>query len=584
MHISSISSPRNKLAVLAEAERRIVTVDGVRTLTNRAERRAIAKLQGKSAKDRDLDDSPSFDLAHLDLICREKAAYAIAVSRFEAKDVRTLKGLALADAASQRVAFAAKLAEEGGLKPVIVSPLDGAALTAAVAGKSEERQRRILNAVKAVIEAVGVDAATSLDLKKVVEKAEQAGLKPRRARDGVLGLKLYRKLTQAPAPRKIRVLTLFDGIGAAAVAAELLGDRFEIVASAEILPHPSAVAALRHPKTVNLGNVKTEDWKKFKERYGEIDLIIFGWPCQDISRANQDQLGLKGARSSLFFTVMEIVRILNPKYLLGENVAALFDGNMREDLKTVFAEVEKVGKGYRVDADLLDPTQFDSPMARPRFYMFGARKDVAAKLPKLKAHRNPIAARVLKEIGKDRFGGYLSALRVAKPSYLGDYLVPNPDPSLLYKDTNRAAAMDKWDRKDRVLAERLAFEPDHANRIPDITGMAPFAAHGINDTLCYWAQQFGLGGSGLKANKTYTFTRRVGFGVLYEGCARRYAVEEVEALFGFPQGYTDVPYVDGGRVKKPTYAVRMAALGNTMAVCCIKHALEAVLLAEYLAD
>lgn len=49
------------------------------------------------------------------------------------------------------------------------------------------------------------------------------------------------------------------------------------------------------------------------------DIIAFGFPCQDLSRAGK-QAGLNGARSSLFYTCMEVVRAVQPTEVIIENV------------------------------------------------------------------------------------------------------------------------------------------------------------------------------------------------------------------------------------------------------------------------
>jgi len=49
------------------------------------------------------------------------------------------------------------------------------------------------------------------------------------------------------------------------------------------------------------------------------DIVAFGFPCQDLSRAGK-QAGLNGTRSSLFYTCMNIVRSVRPTEVIVENV------------------------------------------------------------------------------------------------------------------------------------------------------------------------------------------------------------------------------------------------------------------------
>ena len=57
-------------------------------------------------------------------------------------------------------------------------------------------------------------------------------------------------------------------------------------------------------------------------------LLIGGSPCQDISKAKVSSEGLKGEKSSLFFEYVRILKEVDPKFFLFENVA----GIKKEDL------------------------------------------------------------------------------------------------------------------------------------------------------------------------------------------------------------------------------------------------------------
>lgn len=53
---------------------------------------------------------------------------------------------------------------------------------------------------------------------------------------------------------------------------------------------------------------------------GGCDLLIGGSPCQDLSIAHSERLGLKGTKSSLFWEYARALEELKPKYFLLENV------------------------------------------------------------------------------------------------------------------------------------------------------------------------------------------------------------------------------------------------------------------------
>ena len=76
------------------------------------------------------------------------------------------------------------------------------------------------------------------------------------------------------------------------------------------------------------------------------DVWCFGFPCQDISIAGK-QLGFKGQRSSLFFTVTRLIRDTKekdrPKYLFIENVKNLLSVNGGTDFLKLLIELDEGG-------------------------------------------------------------------------------------------------------------------------------------------------------------------------------------------------------------------------------------------------
>ena len=102
-------------------------------------------------------------------------------------------------------------------------------------------------------------------------------------------------------------LSLFSGIEAASAAWVPMGWR--CVGLAEIEPFPCAVLKARFPDVPNLGDV-TNITREQVEALGPIDVVIYGFPCQDLSAAGKRK-GLKHAdgtvtRSGLFFTAARI--------------------------------------------------------------------------------------------------------------------------------------------------------------------------------------------------------------------------------------------------------------------------------------
>lgn len=152
----------------------------------------------------------------------------------------------------------------------------------------------------------------------------------------------------------MRFLSLFSGIEAASVAWEALG--WECVGVAEIEPFPCAVLAHHYPSVPNLGDVSKITEQKIAD-LGPIDLIVGGFPCQDLSVAGKRR-GLRNedgslTRSGLFFDAMRLVRFARERcglrWLLIENVPGLYSSNGGRDFAALVGEV--VGCGFDVPRD-----------------------------------------------------------------------------------------------------------------------------------------------------------------------------------------------------------------------------------------
>jgi len=116
----------------------------------------------------------------------------------------------------------------------------------------------------------------------------------------------------------MKVLSLFDGISCARVALERAGIPVETYYASEIDKYAIQVSHKNYPDIQNLGSVVGLDVLPT-----EIDLLVGGSPCQDLSIAKKDRKGLDGERSGLFWEYVRILKEVEPKYFILENVASM---------------------------------------------------------------------------------------------------------------------------------------------------------------------------------------------------------------------------------------------------------------------
>lgn len=120
----------------------------------------------------------------------------------------------------------------------------------------------------------------------------------------------------------MNILSLFDGMSCGQIALHRAGIKVDSYYSSEIKEHAVRVTQHNFPNTIQLGDITK--WRDWDIDWSSIDLVIGGSPCQDLSGANKDRLGLKGLKSKLFYTFVDIlnhIQLINiDVYFLLENV------------------------------------------------------------------------------------------------------------------------------------------------------------------------------------------------------------------------------------------------------------------------
>lgn len=105
---------------------------------------------------------------------------------------------------------------------------------------------------------------------------------------------------------------------------------------------------------------------------GKIDLVAGGVPCPPFSKAGK-QLGAADERD-LFPTALEIVRKVNPRAVLLENVAGLMDSQFSEYRSFIRETLSDMG--YDSDWKLINASDFGVPQLRPRFILVALKKEI----------------------------------------------------------------------------------------------------------------------------------------------------------------------------------------------------------------
>jgi len=139
----------------------------------------------------------------------------------------------------------------------------------------------------------------------------------------------------------MNVLSLFDGMSGGQLALQKAGLKVDKYYSCEIDEYAQSVTRYNFPNTIFLGDVTKVDFSKLKD----IDLVIGGSPCQDLSFAKGNGKGLEGSRSSLFYKFVEAIEVCKPEYFLLENV------KMKQEWKDIISDLLGVQPQFINSAD-----------------------------------------------------------------------------------------------------------------------------------------------------------------------------------------------------------------------------------------
>lgn len=177
--------------------------------------------------------------------------------------------------------------------------------------------------------------------------------------------------------RKLKLASFFSGIGAFEKALGNLGTPYELVAYCEIDKYASKSYSAIHgvPETMNLGDITKVDATKLPK---DIDLLTYGFPCQDISNAGH-QKGLfnedgSKTRSGLFFEALRIIEETQPKVAIAENVKNLTSKKFSNQFKLVLDSLSDAG--YYNYWKVLNAKEFGVPQNRERVFIVSIRKDL----------------------------------------------------------------------------------------------------------------------------------------------------------------------------------------------------------------
>lgn len=181
-------------------------------------------------------------------------------------------------------------------------------------------------------------------------------------------------------------ISTFSGCGGSSLGYKMAG--FRVLWANEFIPAAQDVYRANHPGTI----LDTRDIRKVDAQdildaiglgVGELDLFDGSPPCASFSTAGKREKGwgqvktysdTKQRVDDLFFEYARLVKGLQPKVFVAENVSGLVKGTAKGYFLEILAELKDCG--YVVKAKLLDAQWLGVPQMRQRIIFVGVRNDL----------------------------------------------------------------------------------------------------------------------------------------------------------------------------------------------------------------
>lgn len=143
------------------------------------------------------------------------------------------------------------------------------------------------------------------------------------------------------------------------------------------------------------GDIRKIPDEKFEELCGKVDTIFAGFPCQSFSHGGKKDPD--DPRGQLFHQFVRATKIIQPKFIIGENVKGLTtrktsDGGLFLDL--ILDEFKKIG--YHCYYKVFSTDDFGVPQSRERLLIVGSKVPMETPFPS--EHKRP--KKVLRDVLK----------------------------------------------------------------------------------------------------------------------------------------------------------------------------------------
>ena len=189
--------------------------------------------------------------------------------------------------------------------------------------------------------------------------------------------KLQGKTENKEALHKNKIISLFSGCGGLDLGFRKAG--FDIILANEYDKKIWDTYEFNHPSTTLIkGDIRNIDEEMLDEFILDgVDGIIGGPPCQSWSEAGSLR-GIDDERGKLFFEYIRILKYVQPKFFLAENVSGMLAKRHSEAINRILEMLDECG--YDVSLTMINAKDFGVAQDRKRVFYIGFRKEISSAI------------------------------------------------------------------------------------------------------------------------------------------------------------------------------------------------------------
>lgn len=172
--------------------------------------------------------------------------------------------------------------------------------------------------------------------------------------------------------KQINIIEFCSGIGAISHAFKRKGVNLNILGFADLDNTANKAFKVLHPSAGReLGNILDIDKEWWRKQ--DIDILSYGFPCQDISGLGNEKGMSKdsGTRSALAWNILDLIKENLPQILIIENVHNILTKNHFSAFKSYLQEIELLG--YQIEYKTLKGTDVNIPQTRRRVFVIASK-------------------------------------------------------------------------------------------------------------------------------------------------------------------------------------------------------------------